>query len=59
MKKTLAFVLCALFVCLALSACAEDFKVGMECDYAPFNWTQAEAGEYTCLLYTSPSPRDS
>lgn len=47
MKKTLAFVLCALLVCLALSACAEDFKVGMECDYAPFNWTQAEASEYT------------
>ena len=47
MKKTLAFVLCALLACVTLSACAEDFKVGMECDYAPFNWTQAEASEYT------------
>ena len=26
------------------------FKVGMECDYAPYNWTQAEEGEHTVAL---------
>lgn len=25
----------------------EYFRVGMECDYAPFNWTQAEATEFS------------
>lgn len=24
-----------------------DFKVGLECNYAPFNWTQTEAGDMT------------
>ncbi len=27
------------------SAEKEAFRVGMECDYAPFNWTQAEASD--------------
>ena len=25
----------------------EEFRVGMECNYAPFNWTQAQEGEGT------------
>ena len=37
-----------LAVCMLLSACAlaeGQFRVGMECDYPPFNWTQVEADE--------------
>lgn len=56
MKKIIAVVLCLLFV-LGLAGCgnsvdaAKDLenvksagvlKVGMECAYAPFNWTQAD-----------------
>lgn len=44
MKKLLVCLVCLMCVCsLAL---AEDFKVGMECDYAPYNWTQSEPSEY-------------
>ena len=37
-----------LAVAMLLSACAfaeGTFRVGMECDYPPFNWTQVEADE--------------
>ena len=37
-----------LTVCMLLSACAfaeGQFRVGMECDYPPFNWTQVEGKE--------------
>ena len=44
MKKLIALTLC--LMCVFSLALAEDFKVGMECDYAPFNWTQAEPSEY-------------
>ena len=27
-----------------------EFRVGMECDYAPFNWTQADEGEGTVAI---------
>ena len=39
-----------LAVAMLLSACAVaegQFRVGMECDYPPFNWTQLEPGENT------------
>ncbi len=39
-----------LAVAMLLSACAfaeGTFRVGMECDYPPFNWTQVEADENT------------
>ena len=26
-------------------ACAETLRVGMECNYAPYNWTQTEASD--------------
>ncbi|MCL1855761.1 MAG: transporter substrate-binding domain-containing protein, partial [Clostridia bacterium] len=46
MKKLFAFTLAALL--LTGAALAEGtFRVGMECDYAPFNWTQAEPGDFT------------
>ena len=44
MKKLIAALLC--LMCVFSFALAESFKVGMECDYAPFNWTQAEPSEY-------------
>ncbi len=48
MKRILAVLLAALLTASCFSALAEDaFRVGMECNYAPFNWTQAEPGEYT------------
>lgn len=44
MKRIFAI---ALVLCLMLSACAiaEEFRVGLECNYAPFNWTQVESDE--------------
>ena len=48
MKKWIAMALAALTVFTGVCAAAEGtFRVGMECNYAPYNWTQAEAGEYT------------
>lgn len=46
MKKLLALVLVALVSLAAVSALAEGtFRVGMECNYAPFNWTQADPSD--------------
>ena len=45
MKRIITALLAAI---LMLSACAfaeGQFRVGMECNYAPFNWTQVEADE--------------
>ncbi len=44
MKRILVLVLTCLLV-LSTAASAETLRVGMECDYAPFNWTQAEASD--------------
>ena len=49
MKKLLIVVL----VLLMSSVCAfaeGTLRVGMECDYMPFNWTQAEPGEQAIAL---------
>ncbi len=45
MRRLFALTLAALLALTALAG-AETFKVGMECNYAPFNWTQTEASEY-------------
>ena len=45
MKKIIVTLLA---IAMLLSACAfaeGQFRVGMECDYPPFNWTQVEADE--------------
>lgn len=48
MKRFMVWMLAALMVFSAVPAMAEGvLRVGMECNYAPFNWTQAEPGEYT------------
>ena len=56
MKRVLMILLAALMV-LTLSACSKTdngndsdsnvIRVGMECNYAPFNWTTLTAGETT------------
>ena len=40
-------LLCALIALMLLGsfACAETLRVGMECNYAPYNWTQTEASD--------------
>lgn len=44
MKKILVLVL-VIMLTLGAAASAETLRVGMECDYAPFNWTQAEPSD--------------
>ena len=47
MKRIIVTILA---VCMLLSACAlaeGQFRVGMECDYPPFNWTQVDENENT------------
>ena len=40
MKKVFAVILSALMLLSCASAMAEGtFRVGMECNYAPYNWT--------------------
>ena len=42
-----------LAIAILLSACAfaeGTFRVGMECDYPPFNWTQVEADENSVAI---------
>lgn len=48
MKRMLALVLAVLMMISCASVMAEGaFRVGLECNYAPFNWTQAEATEFS------------
>ena len=52
MKKLVSMALVLLMtVCLAGGALAEGtLRVGMECDYAPYNWTQTEESETSVPL---------
>lgn len=46
MKKWIALFLTVLLALTGVSALAEGtFRVGMECNYTPFNWTQAEPSD--------------
>ena len=44
MKRVFAIVV-AIMLMLSAFASAEEFRVGLECNYAPFNWTQVEADD--------------
>ena len=44
MKRIFAIVV-ALMLMLSAFASAEEFRVGLECNYAPFNWTQVAEDE--------------
>ena len=46
MRRIFAIALALVLLCTA-SAFAEEFRVGMECGYAPFNWSQVEQTEGT------------
>ena len=64
MKKIVALLLAVMFVTLAFASCSKMdaskdldnikkngvLKVGMECNYPPFNWTQPEASETSVPL---------
>ena len=50
MKKFWIVLALALVLALATGAAAETLKVGMECNYAPFNWTQTDASEDAVAL---------
>ena len=48
MKKIIACLAALVLLCGCCSALAEGtLRVGMECNYAPFNWTQTVESEYT------------
>lgn len=48
MKKMLALILTAMMMLSCTAALAEGtLRVGMECNYPPFNWTQTEPSEFT------------
>lgn len=49
MKRMLT-VLLVVAMLLMGCACAQTLRVGMECNYAPFNWTQADASEDAVAL---------
>jgi len=53
MKKIAGILVIAMMLMLVLGACgkkeeaaADTFRVGMECDYAPFNWTQVADADF-------------
>lgn len=53
MKKILVLALCLILALSTVAMAAEEKEklyVGMECNYAPFNWTQAEASETSVAL---------
>ena len=50
MKKFWMVLVLVLILALATGSAAETLKVGMECNYAPFNWTQTEASEDAVAL---------
>lgn len=57
MKRTITLVLALMMVIgiVGITGCAkkneeEVFRVGMECNYAPFNWTQTEEGNGAVAL---------
>ncbi len=47
MKKLISFLVAVVMLTMCASVLAEEntFRVGLECNYAPFNWTQAEETE--------------
>ena len=50
MKRFVGLLLAALLLMGAALAGAETLRVGMECNYAPFNWTQAAPSEFAVPL---------
>ena len=59
-KKTILILAIALVIVIAVAvtlvvvlnkpAEKNTFRVGMECNYAPFNWTQSESNEFAAVI---------
>ena len=45
MKKMAMALVLVLLMSISAMALADTLKVGMECNYAPYNWTQSEASD--------------
>ena len=50
MKKILCALIAAMMLLSAVPALADTLRVGMECGYAPYNWQQVDANEYTAPI---------
>ena len=50
MRRLLAVLIAGLMTLTAFSALADTLRVGMECGYAPYNWQQTEANEFTAVI---------
>ena len=47
MKRIVVSLLLALLLSACVPVLGEDvFRVGMECEYVPFTWTQTEPSEF-------------
>jgi putative lysine transport system substrate-binding protein len=45
MKKIAMLMMTLVLVCVSMAGMADTLKVGMECNYAPYNWTQSEPSD--------------
>ncbi|MBR4039167.1 MAG: transporter substrate-binding domain-containing protein [Clostridia bacterium] len=45
MKKMMVLALAMMMLCVSAMGMADTLKVGMECNYAPYNWTQSEPSD--------------
>ena len=52
MKKMLVLAMTMALVLLAAAGVCETLRVGMECNYAPYNWTQSDASENAVAMRT-------
>lgn len=56
MKRFAMLALALVLACVCAAGMAETLKVGMECNYAPYNWTQSEPGEEAVALAAAAMP---
>ncbi|NCC75512.1 MAG: transporter substrate-binding domain-containing protein [Clostridia bacterium] len=58
-KKLVALALASVLSLSLVAGCAKnesnEFKVGLECNYAPFNWTQTDTSNGAVSISNSPS----
>ena len=58
-KRMIALALASVLSLSLLAGCAKkesnEFKVGLECNYAPFNWTQTDTSNGAVSISNSPS----
>ena len=57
MKKQLIGLIIAISGALLAAGCGsgdQGIRIGLECDYAPFNWTEAKSNECTIQIANNP-----